>query len=96
MEALKSQLNFRQHVLKQKVRDQNVVYRFSYSENGRSIKLTPDELCLNLKLLIRDAFSNSADEMDPNDPILVGKRVKMFFASDTGREGWTGHVISTV
>ena len=54
--ALKCQLNFRQHVLKQKP-DNPKVFLFSKSVDNKSKQLSVEELTGNLKVLVQLSFT---------------------------------------
>ena len=104
--ALKAQLNFRQHVLKQKPADPALkcVYSFSKSDGQRRVQLSREMLAANIKLLIKHSFeldgaaqtAHVVDGSDTATPILVGKRVRHRFALTDGEQWFTGKVISQV
>ena len=94
--ALKAQLNFRQHVLKQKPADPALkcVYSFSKADEQCRVQLSLEMLAANIKLLIKHSFeldgaaqpAHVVDGSDTATPILVAL---------TGEEQWSiGRVIS--
>lgn len=94
--ALKCQLNFRQHVLKQKPENPKV-FLFSKSVDNKSKQLSVEELTENLKVLVQHSFTLPKPTLDKGvDPILVGKSVQHKFTSEGTTEWYTGRVISQV
>ena len=102
IEALKSQLNFRKHVLLQKPKGDEYknVYNVTKMIGKRRVSLDV-ELISNVKKVVEHAFTatpNKDNEEDDDIAILVGKNIKMYFEGDDGsvKTSWDGHVISTV
>ena len=92
LDALKSQLNFRKHVLKQcppKEGYENI-FTFSMKEAGRVRQLSVEELKVKIKLLVEHAFTVQPTLPDPGEhiPILVSKTVHHKFSCETGETWW--------
>lgn len=96
LKVLKAQLNFRQHVLKQKAeKKEDSLYAFL--KGGKPF--TAEQLTSNLKTLISESLQDQtgrSTEEDSNVPLLVGKRVKHLCSTDGKEEWWHGKVISQV
>jgi hypothetical protein len=94
--ALKCQLHFRHHVLKQKPDNPNV-FLFSKFVDNKSKQLSVEELTENMKVLVQHSFILPKPTLDKGvDPILVGKSVKHKFTSEGTTEWYTGRVTSQV
>ena len=100
--ALKAQLNFRNNVLKQQPKDKKDKL-FVFSQN--KVPLTPEELTINLKKLIKESFEEGSrtsihppEASEEGAPLLVGKRIRHRFRSaEKDEEEWSaGKVISQV
>ncbi|WAR12743.1 SPIN3-like protein [Mya arenaria] len=97
MEALKAQLNFRKHVLKQDPKNKENLYLLSKKVDNVKCMLTVDELASNIKKLVRHAFSiDKCHDPNPDLPILTSKTVSHRFIEDGESRWWKGKVISQV
>jgi hypothetical protein len=96
-EAISAQLNFRNHVLKQKCDDQNV-YVMSELVSGRRKKLSISKLSANVKKLIQHSFTITVPPENAQEQsiTLVGKKVMHAFEGNGERVWHSGHVISQV
>ena len=94
--ALKVQFQFRKHVLKQEPLPPLASDVFNLSKKGK--QLTVDQLLCNLKQLVNQAAVRTEGGADSHlGHILVRKRVKHKFTTDTGDENWyLGKVVSQV
>ncbi|MEW8341024.1 MAG: hypothetical protein AB2708_14345, partial [Candidatus Thiodiazotropha taylori] len=103
-EALKAQMNFRKHVLKQTppktVPEYDRVLLFSKIENNKTKDLSVEELSENVKKLVQHAFTiadNKASEVSGEHfPLLVGKTVSHKFHEGDEVVWYRGKVISQV
>lgn len=96
IEDLKSQIKFRKEVLLQKA-EAKETFNFSKKkpDSKSRLNLSVDELTTNLKILIRQAIVKDKDS-NQKQHMLVGKRVRHNFKSDSTSIWYTGKVISQV
>ncbi|WAR22590.1 hypothetical protein MAR_016564 [Mya arenaria] len=94
IESLKAQLNIRRYILAQKPNktdEYKDIYSFSKLVNGQRKPLSVEELVIQVKRLVRHAYSverKSADNNNNNNmPLLKGKAIEHKFMVD-GEETW--------
>lgn len=95
IKALKAQLRFRQHVLKQEPEDKSV-FSFTKVEDGKRRPLTVEELMDNVKVLVINARVRD-QEQGIHRHVLVARRVRHLFDNGHGEQNcYNGKVISQV
>lgn len=80
--------------MKQQTGDKGI---YLFSENGKDLSI--EDLTVKVKTLVRHAFtipSTEPVEKEQHMPILVGKKVRHKFQTDTDFAWWQGKVISQV
>ena len=95
--ALKAQLRFRNKVLHQAPKDDNLkdVYSVTKKVGNKRVNLSVEELTEKVKSLVRHVFSIVTENND-DGPVLVVRDIKMKFETDGGSDWCKGHVISKV
>ncbi|WAR05051.1 SPIN3-like protein, partial [Mya arenaria] len=92
--ALMAQLNFRKTVFEQKCEDKSV-YRMSKKVDNKNVPLSVEELTLNVKKLVRKAYEVDV-VANPDEQVLVGRKINHAFMTDGERTWYIGKVISQV
>lgn len=103
-DALKAQLNFRQHLLKQEKKsiiEFTNVFAFTKKVDQKTVECGVEELAGKVKALIRQSFTIPIAPPSDNVLVLVGKMVLHKFlegGEEDGRPGmsYQGKVISQV
>ncbi|KAL5017913.1 hypothetical protein ScPMuIL_003635 [Solemya velum] len=101
-EALKAQLHFRKHVLKQNPpkEDYDSVFCVTRKQaDGRVKGLTVEELTVNVKKLVEHAFTipvRDNTDVERDTPLLISKTVRHKFIVENGEKWFNGTVVSQV
>ena len=85
--AISAQLNFRKHVLKQRMEGEPNIYSMTELVHERRKKLSIQTFSENIKKLIRHSYTVQPEGTDDGNVILVGKKVKHAF-EENGEKVW--------